>query len=359
MTMFPAKKFIVVTTLMAAGMTLLALQTALADDAPPSSAPATAPASAPSATAAVEADEGMSEETPASMPSSASGPTTIDTSPLPPAKSLREGLKFDAAEETILSAIYDRNRSISDGALYVLLRRALALPQLNERQYESELSQISYDSLMDRPKQYRGTPIRLTVRVSRVDKWTPGKQFRPHARWPKGKPIWWIGGLDLTGKQPSKKDIILLSVVDPTPWLGQPDQPDGSYSVGRFLDVAGLFYKVYDDMSKGTEKYPSQLRSYPVIVAWQVGRGEVPGEGSGNWMWWAGAITMAIMIGLFFYFRRNASRIRRDTGTVGFRNYHPLRDVSAEEGKGDQPPVDGEVDPALREAAERFKKEKK
>lgn len=372
MAKFLTKNFSFSRMLAAAGLVVLAAGVVMAQGPANPAGAASTPASA--TTAEVEetaAPEAASAPAPEPASGATSRPTTgatsqIDRSPLPTAKNLREGLKLDYAEQTILDATRDHTRNIVDNGLFVLLRRAAGLPELNERQFDAALSQINYDSLMDHPDKYRAMPLKLNLRVYRVEKWTSGKQFRSSPRWPKDRPIWWIGGIDFTGKQPAKRDVVVLSIVDPTPLLraadpAGPNQAEGvyKYSVGRVLEVAGLFYKVYDAMSEGSENYPPRMMSYPVVVAWQVGGAAEASGGGTQWMLVAAAISLALLIGLFFYLRKNVKKVRNESGNVGFRNYRPLREVEAgEDTAAPEPPAEGDIDPALRDAAQRFKKEK-
>jgi len=301
------------------------------------------------------------DESPATTPAIAFSPP--DTAPLPPSATVKEGLRYDEAEQAILAATKDHIGNISDSGLYVLLRRAVALPQLEGPRYKA-LSTINADELLDRPAAFRGTPVRLLVGVYKVQEWTSGAkgQFHISPRWPRERKIWWIGGTDYTGETPSRRRIVVLSVVDPRPLLGEPLKIDAEgaavYGVGRYLDMAAIFYKVYDDMSVGNEKSPPTKMSYPVFVAWQA-QPTNTGSDPMQWMWIAGAVSLAALIGLFFFFRQKAKQAKISNPNVGFRNYRPLREAEPALTK-EAPTVKEEpVDPALREAVERFQKDQK
>lgn len=308
---------------------------------------------------AAEASPEFDDNTPMTMPGTASA-SAPDTAPLPRAANIREGLRLDWAESMILQGVRDDSSQFIDNGLYVLLRRAACLPELNQAQYDS-LSHINTDELMDAPATYRARPLRLSMRVYKVDKKWPGADFPTSPRWPRDKPIWWVGGADFT----SKRQIIVLSLDDPSPVLGEPETTqDGGkvlmYPMGPRLEVAGLFYKVYQDMSVGGERNPPALMSYPVIVGWQVGRTSLPSGGI-DYMWFAALVSLAILAALFFVFRRRASQAKKATPNVGWGDYRPLRDDAAapseKTSQADNPDVQ-QVDPALREAAERFRKER-
>jgi hypothetical protein len=78
-------------------------------------------------------------------------------------------------------------------------------------------------------------------------------------------------------------------------------------------------------------------------------------------MWLAALVSLAILAALFFVFRRRAGQIKKSTPNVGWGNYRPLRDAGAtpseKTSQADGPEVQ-QVDPALREAAEHFRKER-
>lgn len=319
---------------------------------------------APPATMSAGDAATQEEEPPATTTATTPAYAPPNTSPLPMAASVAEGLQLDAAERIILDAVKDRSRNLTDSGLYVLLRRAIALPPLDAAHFDT-LSTFNTEQLLTSPERFRGLPLRLAVRVYKVQEWTPGVEFRMQPRWPRERKIWCILGQDYTGKRPTRKDIVVLSVVDPRPLLGDPDKSEAGgtvalYSVGRYLELAGVFYKVYGAMSLGNSKVPPAMTNYPVVVAWQVGKSEA-GPDSMQWMWTAATLSLAALIFLFFFFRHRAKQAKIANPRVGFRGYRPMREEEPPppEHKPPADEADQEVDPALREAAERYRKEKR
>ncbi|MFB3893131.1 MAG: hypothetical protein ACE15C_14030 [Phycisphaerae bacterium] len=283
--------------------------------------------------------------------------------PLPPAQSVEDGLKYDQDEKEILAAVRDHTRQLTDSGLYVLLRRAASLPQLDAGSLAS-LNQISGTSLMNSPEKYRGEPLHMTMRVYKMRPWTPGVEFKFNDRWPKDKPIWWMAGLEGTYKNKDAKRIVVLSLVDPKLALGEEDKPGESgeyiYNSGRQIDLAGIFYKTYSDQPASSQGTTAPMQDFPVIVAWQVERsGSI--FGSTPWYWWVifAGVSVLIVIGIVFFGNRLKASLRGGRGDRRFQSFRHKRVEEARQAAllADEQKVE-EVDQALKEAAEQFKKDK-
>lgn len=291
-------------------------------------------------------------------------PLAGSIAPLPPAATVQEGLRFDAEEKAILGGIKNGVPQLTDAGLFVLLRHAAIMPQVDGDQPGAPRP-FDYYQLVDNPTRYVAEPVSVSLRVFKLAKLTSENGLDSSPRWPKDKPVWKLEGVDLTvvNKKVTKKPIILLSIQDPTPLIGEPDKGDTYSGQGRLIEANALFYKVFRHESSGSENRPPEETNYPVLVVWQLAPQSSMMGKAFPWVWTAAIASLTILIVLYFVLRKQTTRIKKDTtssGTrVGFGGYKPYRDI--EEPKPVQPPprVDGEVDSELQAAAEQFRKERR
>ena len=301
---------------------------------------ATMPATAASSTAPATSQAG--EEI--------SGPQ----SPLATASNIQEGLKLTEMEKTILSDTRDRSRQLDEKGLYVMLRRTAALPLLNPRQLDS-LNQLSLENILIAPETYRGLPTKLKLAVFTVQEWKPGKQLSISKWWPKGRSVWCIKGIDVSGKEPSKLPVLVLSVMNPLDKLPTPSREEEDvkvFATAPRVEMAGVFYKVFADPSVGSKTQESAMTDYPVLLVWQVLPAAPlltpPAQSPYNSpIVWIGVLVLLAV--LFFYFRK-AARQAKNAVHVGTVEFHRTRvdDLLKEESHE-------EVDPDLKAAAEQFR----
>ena len=270
--------------------------------------------------------------------------------PLPPARTIDEGLVLQADEQAILAAVRDRSQQLDEQALFVLLRRSAAMPHLTEEQFDS-LARIPAGRLLAEPAKFRCEPMRLRLKVFMMKQWTPGREIGTSPYWPADRPVWFLTGFDYTGDTPSQTPLAVLSIVDPSEALGKPERigqaGESIYLPGRNLDLAGIFYKAWTDMSVGSQKNdePAVLTEYPVIIAWQIK--PTPPLISDEAKLAVGIVlaTMAVAASYLYLRRRNRPAGAKQLGIR--RVAHAAQPAQAQHGE-----EENDIDPALKAAVE-------
>jgi len=289
----------------------------------------------------------------------------------PPAETPREAvdriLVLTDDEQDALDVAQTRKQDYEETALYMMLNRAAQLPQLPREQF-AQLQRPPYRSLLDHPGRYAGQPVRLTVLVSTVFKETSGTHHDPDLLWPRGRERWMIRCLDADGEV--QQPMLVVSLVDPAVLLHKPlsdaDEPVQEFNAAIApLELAGVFYKVFEARESGTPEHPAPAspRPYPLIIAWQLGvPADKPAAPGVVPMTMAGAIFIAVIALLvaFVFLARHIRRTRRRPGGWGGPlwpdRYRPLRDVTQDTPGDDEREAD-EVDPQLKAAVEDWRKE--
>jgi len=258
-------------------------------------------------------------------------------------------------ERIIYDTVFWRPQQLDEEARDILLARVAALPPLTAAAFD-RLPRPGYDQLLTRPRTYGAEKMSLRVLCWRVTRLTAGVNMSTSPQWPKDRDVWWIDAT-VHGAQPADSEpVILLSVIDPAAVLGKAsraaDERTSLYFKPQAVEVAGVFYKIYEATDLGTRTQPASLRRWPVLLVWQI-----RGGGSG-WASRASLIALAVgiagavvLVALFIVLmKRRTQPLRAPTGFV----YRPTRDeLDAEEAAGDV-----EVDPLLKKAAEEYRKEK-
>lgn len=267
--------------------------------------------------------------------------------PLAQAPTVSAGVAMTPMEQDILAAVRDRSRQLDEQGLYVMLRRAACLPQLTDEQYES-LSQIAVARLLGSPQKLRGEPTRLRMIVVTSEKWDAAKGLGTSRWWPRDRAVWWMTGFDVTGNTPSNEPVAVISLVDPQTILGKPlrvdDEGMAVYPIGKVLQLAGVFYKVYTADSRGDATNPPRPTDYPLIVAWQLKKGpSVAGSGNSFGLL---AILLGVLVLAYVMLRRKAKAVKA-AATGRASDYRPPT-------YDDQPPTQepNDIDPELKAAAE-------
>ncbi len=338
-----------------AGLVLLAIIGCVMGEEVPSSGPATAP------TTSVVVIPLWPETAPAApwaMP------------PLPAAKTLDEGLTLTHMERGILKSVRDFDRQDLHKPLFILLRRAAALPRLDAEQLDT-LDRPSYRNMLKRPERYRGEPIRMTVHVSAVYEYSPDSQLRPPATrwWPRDRTFWGLDCLKSSGKKAWDEPVVIYTHLDPTSILGKGKPADNCTLYDPWknkIELAGVFYKVYEAQERGDKKTDAKhRRMYPVIVAWQIDKArKAPSPPAADSRMYIILLIVAMLVFLFMYFKRVTRRQRQ----AGGAKYQSIRDLSKivpqpevvgePLSKDEQAGDAAEVDPDLKAAAEEYRKEK-
>ena len=272
-------------------------------------------------------------------------------------------------ERIAITDVSDNVRTLDETGFYILLGHAGKMRRLSAEEFDS-LSRPGEELLLQRPALFRAQPVRVKMRVFQAFKISVGKGLSASRHWPPDKPVWRLQGLSVVPRDVMPRDLVVFSVEDPTPLLGEPDKitRDGSmeyYGTGRRLDLAAIFYKVHLDIDR--ENNP---RNYPVLFAWQLS-GQSNGE-SGQFPKAVVYIlgTLLVLLVGFVVLKRYLRQIRRIDAANAPRTYRPLRDLTAgekkrfgmadedeeneEDGADQTEPENTEVDPLLRQAAEEY-----
>jgi hypothetical protein len=272
---------------------------------------------------------------------------TAPAGTIPRAESIEQALTFTDEERELLAAARDQTHQLDEPGFYVLLRRVASLPRLSPDEL-SALASPAYGNLLEYPQRYRTRPVRLRIEPKLVKQLTPGKGLGRSKYWPVDRPVWRVDALNRGGTSPVDEPIIVFSVADPTPLLGEPTETaeDGRlvYKRNIVVQVAGVFYKVQSAHSRGSAEQPSELREYPVVLAWQVrrGGGTTSAFAEGTLETIIMVVAVVLLLILFLYMRRRTREQEEPHFT-----YRPRR-----ESPGGEPDEEDEVDPALREAAD-------
>lgn len=284
-------------------------------------------------------------------------PSFAPADPLPTAGSVEQGLELTEIERQGLLGIADRRFQLDEEGLYIVMRRAAALPKLGPTKWDA-LDRPAYENLLKRPADYRLRPIRMTVLVNSVRRVEAGDGLAQYSRWwRRGKAAWIIDGMVPRGDDAlvAERPIRLVSVAPPPELRRDPERTgdDGAslYTApGPPINAAGVFYKVVT-----LESRDGAMRDYPVLIAWQLESARPVGATGFD------ASTMAIIIVLllvllavgFIVLKRHIKGLRA-RGQEARRTGEDEQDRPAPVEPSD---VD-QVDPELRAAAESYRRER-
>ncbi len=291
------------------------------------------------------------------------GPTESDLSP-------------DAIE--LSDQMRTKMREVRDGGdwhsrvLPDLIDRVARMQTLSAEAFRG-LESPSYRKLTQLPNAYRAQPIRHWVYVATVTPMPPSRRF------PTEKTFWILGCWSAESKEGyNDKPMMVLSTVDPSPLLGQPDAINPKDETRfyrrkgstRKLEVAAILYKVAQgetiDVQTGAPD-PGPQRKWPVLISWQLG----PTAQPSGWMDRALPFVLAggvlvLLLAFSWVWKRVRAQRKQDSR---LRKYKPLRDEDQQHAEQIAPQgpsaddaqqaeqADGPVDPALTEAAREYRKQ--
>lgn len=254
-------------------------------------------------------------------------------------------------------------------AFFMAMQRVRRVQSLSAENFKL-LDYPSYSSLMTDPGRYRARPIRLSIRVYTLVKLEPGKHFTASRRWTLSDgPIWRMNCGNAMIEYPGDEPLSVFCPFDPTSLIGRPHKvnQDGEafYRGGKRVEIAGVFYKVYRDMDRGDKgkDRQSQLRSYPIVLAWQFNAPFARvGPASIDPRVIMIILIVAALAAAYLILRRTMKRPMVQRGWR--RTYRPLRtiemgaDLLPKETHTNQDNPEGDIDPLLRAASEQYRKEK-
>jgi hypothetical protein len=285
-----------------------------------------------------------------------------------PVKPIAQRITLTEEEKTVLDDLQDRTDQFDEAPLYVMFAVAARAPHLEPIDWH-DLDQPAYVNVVADPNRYRAAPLRMEVKVFQVSKLQAGAglSFRPGI-WPGNRPVWRMDCLQTDTPYEKNKPLRVYSVVDPEPYIGQEDEKDShnirSYNRGRRVRIAALFFKLY----RTREEQSGELRDYPELIAWQIGRTVSSLRDSGGVGGLAHFLPLLLLIVAlaagFYFTRRRLAKLKQDSAGLGAR-YRPLRyqaegpsgDDRGRQGPDGREQVDGPVDPDLAAAAEEFLRE--
>ena len=294
------------------------------------------------------------------------------TAPAEENPALTQGIiKLTGSEWMLWKLTSQRPSRFWEDILFVMLSKTAALPPLTEEQFE-ELDRPAYKGLVSDPDRYVRLPvrpIRVAVRVVRVERLLSGKGMPRSEHWPADKPVWQIQCLYAEARTPLEQPLTVLSTVDPTGLLPKPSEEgeeDGvPYVEYRYtdpscrqlplLEPAGIFYKTRKDKDRSPEK---KERDYPIVLAWQLAR---PAQGKSGTGWVLGAILAGILVlaaALFWFLQRSIRGIRKSRELMATHRALHDRPKRPEDEAGAEDDKSSEIDPELRAAVEQYRKEK-
>lgn len=169
--------------------------------------------------------------------------------PIPASGSLADALAFTPAERDILFSVRDGDGQLDTAALYVLLRRAMMLP--DTPQTLAEADPIHAANLWKDPARYRGQLIRLEANYA-------GKSIDWSADVTPS--VWW-GAREVYAVYayvPGTSEPVIVFLTEKPP-----------ETIPAKLEIVGFFYKLLDEPSAFD---PSRRGLYPVLVAKNVQR---------------------------------------------------------------------------------------
>lgn len=309
---------------------------------------------------------------------SATAEPSAPQAPLTPMGQVDAVLKLTPPEADALFATQAIPTPDFDTAVYMLLKKATELPQLDQADFD-RLFRPEYTTLLTNPEPYVGRPIRLDVYIGEVVKYTSGVNLTPSADWPAGQDVWMILCYNVHSEV-GDQGLQIYSVVDPMPLLPKATQTKDIGGVAHYrwsrkappkLSVAGIFVKVFRAPIKGADwderPDPSdvEIRDFPLVIVWQIADPNADANAAGNWdaIFKAGLIAFVAALGLGVFIYMNM-RIRRDRPAATRRGIGQLAGYKSLRGEG---PVEEEffpededadaIDPELKAAVEGWKKD--
>lgn len=289
--------------------------------------------------------------------------------PPPEIAQVYRALAWTEQEKNIWEAVNDYDRQWRETAFFAAMQRVRKVQPLPRENFNL-LDCPSYGSLATDPRRYRAKPIRLSVYVYRLIKLEPGKDFEASRRWPVSDgPIWRMDCGNAMAKNPADEPLSVFCAFDPSSLLGKPykvNEKGQAIYTHRQAEIAGVFYKIYRDMSEGDKSkgIEPELRSYPVVLTWQVFTPLVRvGPSSVDPRTIMIILIVAALAIAYLILRRTTKRQVTRRGMR--RTYRPLRTTEMEaEQPADQqthPNQDnqqGDIDPLLKAASEQYRKKK-
>lgn len=287
---------------------------------------------------------------PASQPTTTSAPAGM--------AGLDEALALTYEESQAVAVATKRPGTLPEPGLYIMLLRAIRAGQVPDLDI-SRLAWPDVRSLTRYPQHYYQQPIRLRLKVIMVRRMAPGADLATGPTWPQDRPLWRLDCLSAEGEHPKEFPIIVLAVNEPR-LSGTPKSlDDGSlfYSNAPTVEVAGIFYKVYNDRDRD-----GFLRDYPVVLAWQVDK--PTGKAAAGPRFTINPAIMAlvgVMVVAFVLVRRRAKAARQKEPEAP--EYRPLRERleeldRIEATKTESTQEDSPDAALLKRAAQDYQKEK-
>ena len=274
-----------------------------------------------------------------------------------------EALELTDEEQLILSAVRDRSVYLDETAFYLLLNKAARIVERTD-QRAGAIDHPAVENLLRYPQRYRGRPIRVKVRVYRVEKLTVGRDLSPSSYWAADRPIWKLSSQIPSPDDPAGGLVLAFSTVEPTA-LGNADRitesGDRIYRNGRDVWFSGFSYKVWKRAD--TQGIP---RNYPVMVLWAVDPAaeDTVIQSGRSFPVHYGIVLVISLLMVYLWIRRSIKQRERIRRATLQRSHRDTAEQFADRSGLTETagPCKTEhyslVDPLLRTAAEQYRQEK-
>jgi hypothetical protein len=215
---------------------------------------------------------------PASEPASPTTAPNRDFLDVPMDNRVAEALKFSEEEMIVLDDTSNdsTNPPSSDPGVPILLQHISKIKRFTKEEFAQLEPGIVRLMRKHGREDYHLYPIQMDVKVNAISRFTPVKS----KYWPQDKPVWKLDCLSLnTPGGPDKDNPNIASILiaeDMTSLLGTPDKKKTEGGVERWdyeknprrMQFAGIFYRNYFSGTDDPKNHPEQ-RAYPLVIAWQ------------------------------------------------------------------------------------------
>lgn len=266
-----------------------------------------------------------------------------------------QAIELTEKEKILLGDVRDRDGQLYEPPMYKLLAKMAEMKKPGSSDFDN-LPWPGYRQLLDHPSIYRAQAMRVRLNVITVE-----KIIGVHSLYyPKDKPYWLLHCFNAASKVPPLEPLIVICPFDPTEVLGKPNVSDKEYryDAGRQVELAGVFYKIQRQKSRGWEKRKPELCNYPVFIGWDIRHTDVKAT-TGDIRKIMILLIVAAMAATFFLLRRHVKRLKGAGKSEESEPYKPSRyePERQETESQDDELAEVEIDEELTKAVQEFQKE--
>ena len=269
--------------------------------------------------------------------------------------SFQQARELTDKEATALAAVRDRVTQLDETAFYLMIRKADTLGRIQPQDLDA-VDRPAPINLLHDPARYRGRPVRLALRVHRVQKLAGRNALTPSPYWAADRPVWRLDCVNPAADIPAEEPLVVFTPFEPAK-LPPPDKvlDDDEHLYFEQTNVraeaAGFFYKVWKH-----EDLQEKVRMYPVMIAWSVEPAAPAGGAPARQRTPAetlvilAVVPLIVLLAAFLIVKRYARRRSEPSA----REYRPIR----REPLPAPPEEPRDVDPELQRVAQEYQKEK-